>query len=81
MARLKKRQKEILKVILELRQATARQIAQKTNLHVNGMMQTLNRLAGESFFLEGKHYELRNYVKNEDKRGDPDRIIWYLVEK
>ncbi|MCX6745297.1 MAG: hypothetical protein NTX82_07305 [Candidatus Parcubacteria bacterium] len=81
MAKLKKRQKEILKVILELRQATAREIAEKTNLHVNGLMQTLGVLTDEKFLLEGKQYQLHGRYKSEVKGGNPDRILWYLVEK
>mgnify|MGYP001584068206 CR=1 FL=1 len=48
MRRLKKRQKMILRALKELGGlATSRQIAEKTDLHVNGVAQTLGALSDE----------------------------------
>jgi len=81
MARLKKRQKEIIKALLELGESTARQIAKKTDLDVNGLMQTLNNsLSGEIILFGGKQYQLYYEIKAGAKGGDPDRIIWSLIE-
>lgn len=82
MARLKKRQKEIFNALVELGHATARQIATKTDLDVNGVMQTLNnsKSLGGRIQFEGKEYVLRIRWK-EEKGSNPDIVIWYLVEK
>ncbi|MBI2047693.1 MAG: hypothetical protein HYT27_00995 [Parcubacteria group bacterium] len=55
---LKKRQKQILKALLDLGgKATTRQIAEKTNLHVNGVSQSLDAIAYQNsdlVYLGGK---------------------------
>lgn len=80
MAGFKKRHREVLEKLLELHQATGRQIAEKMKLDVNGIMQTLNALSGGVFMVQGKKYKVCSHAKN-TKEKDPDRIIWYLKEK
>lgn len=62
---LKKRQKLILSALLELGgKATTRQIAEKTNLHVNGVAQSLSALNQYVIFLGGRAGEIKWKLKN-----------------
>lgn len=66
--KLKKRQKEIIRALIELGgEATTRQVAEKTELHVNGVAQTLGALQ-EVECLGGKDGETKwRYVSEGDQ--------------
>jgi DNA-binding IclR family transcriptional regulator len=61
---MKRRQKEILAALRRLGgEATTRQIAEKTGLHVNGVAQSLVALADEVEVLGGRGGETRWRLK------------------
>ena len=70
MKKLKKRQREILAALIRLGgEATTQQVAEATNLHINGVAQTLGVLEGvEGIGGKGGKYRWR-YRKQEADLG------------